>query len=151
MSKVKYAVLNCLCFILTGSTFPSIVYTSVKKFPRSLTHALEISRYFRVNNKHCERMELAIVGYLTIYRSGLKAPAEPSRAELPTRRVIFLFSKTSSEEIYHKYFLYKITNKTKNNKWNIKKNYNFVYFRFNFQFFPRRGSESPCRLNRDFS
>ena len=41
-------------------------------------------------------------------RSGLKAPAEPSRAELPTRRVKFLFSKTSSEEINHKYFLYKI-------------------------------------------
>ena len=40
--------------------------------------------------------------------SGLKAPAEPSRAELPTRRVKFLFSKTSSEEINHKYFLYKI-------------------------------------------
>ena len=37
-------------------------------------------------------------------RSGLKAPAEPSRAELPTRRVKFLFSKTSSEEINNKYF-----------------------------------------------
>ena len=40
--------------------------------------------------------------------SGLKAPAEPSRAELPTRRVKFLLSKTSSEEINHKFFLYKI-------------------------------------------
>ena len=47
-------------------------------------------------------------GNCKIVRSGLKAPAEPSRAELPTRRVKFLFPKTSSEEINHKYFLYKI-------------------------------------------
>ena len=52
---------------LTGSTFPRSVYTSVKKFPRSLSHALEISQYYRVNNKHGGRVELAIVGYLTIY------------------------------------------------------------------------------------
>ena len=45
---------------------------------------------------------------ITFKWSGLKAPAEPSRAELPTRRVKFLFPKTSSEEIKHKYFLYKI-------------------------------------------
>ena len=66
LSKVKNAVLNCLCLILTGSTFPRSVYTSVKKFPRSLSHALEISRYYRVNNKHGGRMEQAHVGYLTI-------------------------------------------------------------------------------------
>ena len=49
-----------------------------------------------------------LTGYTVYKGSGLKAPAEPSRAELPTRRVKFLFSKTSSEEINHKYFLYKI-------------------------------------------
>ena len=64
--EVKYAVLNCLCLILTGSTFPRSVYTYVKKFPRSLSRALKISRYYRVNNKHGGFMEGTKVGYLTI-------------------------------------------------------------------------------------
>ena len=39
--------------------------------PTVTSRALEISRYYRVNNKHGRRMELAIVGYLTIVQSDL--------------------------------------------------------------------------------
>ena len=43
----------------------------------------------------------------------------------------FIFSKTSSKEIYHKYVLYKIITYTKNNKWNIIF-YNFDLISFLF-------------------
>ena len=56
--------------------------------------------------------------------SGLKAPAEPSCRLADPLSQKFIFSKASSVEIYHKYFLYKIIIQTKNNKWNIKKIYN---------------------------
>ena len=72
VSKISYLKLSCLCLILTGSTFPRSVYTSVKKFQQSLTLALEISRYYRLNNKHGRRIELANVVYLTIFKVKVK-------------------------------------------------------------------------------
>ena len=74
MSKISYLKLNMLYFtvcglILTGSIFPRSVYTSVKKFLRSLSRTLEIWRYYRVNCKRGGRIERAKVGYLTIFFS----------------------------------------------------------------------------------
>ena len=67
-----------------------------------------VERLFLAVPRDCMQFVIVVFPDHTHLRSGLKAPAEPSRAELPTRRVKFLFSKTSSEEINHKYFLYKI-------------------------------------------
>ena len=67
MNKISYLQLNMLYLTIDRINFSSQYLHFRKKIARSLSHALKISRYYRVNNKHGGRMLQGKVGYLTIF------------------------------------------------------------------------------------